>query len=65
MNNEKEKQEAWLRSHINNRPTTPLLSFSAGFDAGIKSERERVKKVLNKFTDVDHVYNELFPEGEE
>ena len=44
--------------------TRPRTWFDSGFDAGVLAERERVRNVLDKYTDVDHVVDELFPEEE-
>ena len=61
---EKEKQEAWKNCFKAKGAIAEFTSFKYGFDAGVKAERERIKKELVKYTDVDHVIfdEEIFPD---
>jgi len=64
MSNEKEKQEAfesWW--DIKNRSGfAKKKDFADCFNAGVKAERERVKKLLEEVYGISTY--ELFPEGE-
>jgi hypothetical protein len=59
---EKKKQEAWIE-YIESNPTEwefHRKDFRSGFDAGVKAECERVKKLLIDSLELD-VADYLFP----
>lgn len=79
MNDEKEKLKEELKAKYNySMPGSKKgywKGWSDGFDAGVKAERERVKKLMNEQVEdgYDHnsmfitnaLYNELFPQEQE